>query len=291
MVLPIRQLNFLKEFWFDPCDAPLTVYARAFFPAFLVLLITWFTPDLSNILFNATKPTKALAKRRSGRKGKQGSKAFRPGSKWSRLNPFAFDQDEFLGKKIGATTNFNTRIIGGLEWRLWLVFGLLERINYQIFVINAVTDFFFNWMSIAEKSVFCMAQRAYILVREQTGGILLSLGGWNGVYCFTILKQRGIASGVNSVAIPEHRWITVSAGASFRASIPGQFPEVHVRLRDSTGHVINGETSYDPEGKATSHVSWRFRGPRIVYFEANTTHNAIYDATLSAHGIPAPGTA
>lgn len=290
MILPLRQLNYLKEFWFDPCDAPLVVYARAFIPAFLILLLTWYTPDLSNILFNATKPTKAIAKRRSGRKGKGGSKAFRPGSRWSRLNPAAFDIDEFIGKQIGATTNFQNRSIGGLEWRLWLVFGVLERIGYKIFVINAVTDFFFNWMSIAEQSEFCMAQRSYIVLREQQGGILLSLGGWNGVYCFTVLKQRGIASGVSSVAIPANQWITVSAGASFRPSIPGQIPQVKVRLRDSTGNIVEGEVTSDAEGNSTGNVEGRFRGPRIVYFEAETTHNARYDATLSAHGIPAPGT-
>lgn len=288
MILPLRQLNYLKEFWFDPCDAPFTVYARAFFPAALQALITWYTPDLTNILFNATRPVKALNKRRSGRKGVGGSKSGRPPRGRRVFNPLAFDQDEFIGKKIGATTNFQNRSIGGLEWRLWQIYGILERIGLWVLVINLVADFFYQWMSLAEKSEYCQAQRSYIVVRRRPLMFQFHTTGWLEMTAPIVEKQRGLISGTSSVQVPAGMWLNVSAGGTARPTSDRPI-RYDIRIIDSENNVFAQEgTSGSPNQSVETAVNAKIRGPRIIRIQHRVDWLAESEGSWTAFGTPSP---
>lgn len=288
MILPLKQLNYLREFWSDPCDAPLTIYAKAFFPAALTALITWFTPDITNILFNAAKPVKAIARRRSGSKFRSGSKGGRGRGKRSKLNPLNFDQDEFIGKRIGATTSFAGRTIGNAEFRLWMVYGVLERIGLWIMIINLTADFFYNWMTLAEKSEFCQAQRNLIVLRERVDLGSLSILGWYGFYCPILLKQRGLVAGYSSVSVPAGQWVTMSGGGSFEP-VEGEAITMEIRIQDGNGAIFaEGSTTGQPGEGGEVAVEARVRGPRLLTIQHRVSYPCRVTGAWSAHGIPSP---
>lgn len=280
-----QRLNFLKDFFIDPCDAPFTVYAESFAPAALKLIITWFTPDLKNILFNAAKPSKALGRRRSQRKGFNIGKAGRFGKPGVIRRTVGFDQDDWIGRKLQGVTTFGQRVIGNFEFRMWLVYGILERIGFYIFVADIVSDFLYNWFSLVEESRFCQAQRADVMVRERDTGHYAGIFGWIGVECFTILKQRGIISGSSSVIIPAGSTITVTGSSTFTQGVDLNY-RYEVRLVSSRRGVIDsnvGEISSNPSETLAVHA--KVTGPDLIRFQHRCPGGVgTFDATFAAFG-------
>lgn len=280
-----ERLNFIKDFFVDPCDAPWTLYAEAFGPAALEAAVTWYTPDLTNILFNAAKPTKALAKRRSQRKGKTIGKSGRFGKNGVLRRFVNFDQDDWIGKKIRGFTNFADRKISGREWALWVSYGLLERVAFWFFVIDLVTDFLFNWASLVEESKFCQARGALVVLREGSQKTVGAVGGWKPIMCEIILKQRNVSSGVSSVFVPDGARMKLVVSSTAQP-IDGKDKGYQLRIIDGFGTVF-AEASGTASTASPSPVTLKadLIGGRNYFIEQKVSEGFVYQiGEFSAFG-------
>lgn len=157
---PNQKINYIIDFLMDPCDAPLTVYLRMAWPAFVKLVIAYYALDLIQIFTGWIRPSKALkmyrgAPHRSGH-GKRGkSKTWlRRLGKWSSFDPW----DE-LGRRLPFGKDLGGRQVSPRVAGLWVLYGIEQRFAYYMFMYTLFEDFFYDWFSGVARTEYCAAQR------------------------------------------------------------------------------------------------------------------------------------
>lgn len=187
---PIEKINFIIKFLVDPCDAPLTVYARWAWPALLDLLLDYFTFQPDEIIIQSFRTRTAPLRQRSGRKGGRGSKASRSRFRKKLGQIVDFDPNEQLGKKLGKATKLAWRAKGPTS-ALWLLHGILQRLFFYLFLAELLTDFFYNWFSLMTAHGYCQAQGDDVLLAEGPTQLPLAIVEKNAIGMSSILKIRG----------------------------------------------------------------------------------------------------
>lgn len=215
----IDKINYIIEFLVDPCDAPLTVYARWALPAALDLMLDYLVFQPDEIIIQSFRTSTAPRRQRSGRKGGRGLKASR--SKFRRyLGRVAdFDPNEQLGKKLGRQTKLSAALRGPSA-ALWVFHGVLQRTLFFLFLAELAVDFFYNWFSLMTLHGYCDAQGKTVLL---TGGDTLVINPIvpeSPVNMPLIEKIRGAISWNGFGAAFTGKHATISIGGSFSPYIP-----------------------------------------------------------------------
>lgn len=194
------RINFVVDHWADPCDAPISIYIKTFWPAFLEALWYWWMLDIKNILTAYVRPSKAIGRSRGSRKGRaRGPKHKRRGGRigkqaaWRRAlgKIFGFDPNEFLGKNLfGARELSGRKVTGGIV-HLWLIEGVVERGLFWYSVVDVTTQFAYRWTSLIYQSEFCRRARYGVLLARGNNQIISNIVEWNTLLMPTVDKQRG----------------------------------------------------------------------------------------------------
>lgn len=185
------KINFIISYLCDPCDAPITVYATTFRPALLDFLVAYFQPDLSNIFVNLFRWSYVGRSIRTKRKGRHGRKSNNPKGPSVIGSILEFDIDEFLASKLSLFSKLEkTRATFGIA-TMWIVEGLVERLNFWLFMFEIILDLFYSWSSLMKKTVYCQAQGMNVLLAYGGPQELTGVFGWVGLLMPDIQKQRG----------------------------------------------------------------------------------------------------
>lgn len=200
----LERLNYIADFFFDPCDAPLTIYAETMLPALIEAAILWYAPVPDEIFTAWARPTKAMGRMRSGKKGRRGSKAGKWGKNSKLLKVINFDTNEFIGKRLPGAEKLGEASLRFGAFNLWRIFSFIQFFGLIWLVWEVVSGFFARWFSLLYETEYCRATTSAILDSYDNGYIISNIVGDNGFLALTIRKQRGpisvIPGGFSTIA-------------------------------------------------------------------------------------------
>lgn len=173
-----EQFNYILDFFFDPCDAPLSLYVDAFLEASLRAVITYYALDPMQIFTSYVRPGGPLKGARGGNHGSKGSRKAKPKTPmkfWKRMANF--DPSDWVGKNLPGQQEMSGRKIpGGAKW-LWHAFNAEQRVVYWFFVYEIVQRWFYEAFLMVNNSIYCQEQRRpMILARRAFQGNIPILG-------------------------------------------------------------------------------------------------------------------
>jgi len=185
------KINFIIAFWIDPCDAPLTVYAKTLWPAVVDFLWEYYQPDVSNVLVNLFRWRYIIPRVRTKKKGRGGQK--------NKKGPFgkligkvtSFDQDEWISRRISNWTALTGRKVSSKFVTLLIVEGVIERLNFWLFMFELFLDLFYKWSSLMKKTIYCQAAGDDVLLAEGPSQPTIGIFGWIALVMPHVRKQRG----------------------------------------------------------------------------------------------------
>lgn len=190
----VERLNYIIDFFFDPCDAPFTLYVETLLPALLEAAILWYSPVPDEIFTAWARPSRAMGRMRSARKGTRGSKAGRKGPRTRLGRIVNFDVNEFIGKRIPGAELLGTASLNRLTFNLWRIFGLTQLLGLIWLVWEVVTGFWVRWFSLLYETEYCR-ETVRVVADSQGGGYLIGdIVTDNAFLALQINKQRGPVS-------------------------------------------------------------------------------------------------
>lgn len=237
------RIQFTLQFLIDGCDAPITVWAETFWPAFTHLVLQWYEVDIKNIFTAYLRPGSFAIEGRSGRHWGGGSKKKRTGP-WATLWKYVgFDPSEWLGEHIWGYDEVRARPLPpGAAW-LWIFEGLIERFLWYCMVLDLVTEFTYRWSSLMVETKYCSMGSDAILLADCGPYPLLGIFGWDTQGAFHPQKMRHIdffnSFGVSGSAGPGH------AGGTATISMPDPAPDealIETRMRCTLGPSAGRES-------------------------------------------------
>lgn len=199
----LERLNYISSFFFDPCDAPFTLYVETMLPALLEAAILWYSPVPDEIFTAWARPSKAMGRRRSGRKGARGSKAGRWGKNNKLMRIVNFDTNEFIGKRLPGAELLGEATLNRGTMFLWRIFGYLQLLGLVWLIWEVVSGFFAKWFSLLYETEYCRATGVAVLDSYSTGYSISNIVENNGFLALNIQKQRGpisvVPGGVSTI--------------------------------------------------------------------------------------------
>ena len=255
------QVNYIKKFISNPCDAPWTVYIELFFPAFGKAILTLLAFGMDDVMRGYLRP-KGVRGPWHRRKGKKGKARFRG----------IPEIGEAIGSRLPGAEEVRGRSVSQGVRYMWLVDGVLQRILWYWLLIDVVVEGLYQWTSMINKTEFCTAQFANGFAYSGDGGAVLPIQGWEAVVYNTKEWQRGSATwNISAGNVPAGIY-QVAAGLKFanRGAGPtkvimGIFPTaIPVNPFDISEEIIvpaleEGEviTAAEIVGPATFTVQWK----------------------------------
>lgn len=204
-----EQINYIKKFVSNPCDAPWIVYIELFFPALGIALLHILTFGMDDILRGWIRPkgVKGPWHRRKGRKGK------------ARFRGIP-EIGEAIGSRLpGAEQARGRKVSQGVK-HMWAVDGVLQRILWYWLLVDVVVEGFYQWTSMINKTEFCKASFGNALSAHGGGGAVLAIQGWEGIVFANIDYLRGACTwNVATGSVPAGRY-QVGVGLKFTNTGP-----------------------------------------------------------------------
>jgi len=285
-----EKINFIIKAIFDPCDAPLTIWIETAKPALLEAFLTYYLLDMTQILTTYLRPSKAIARARFRRKGGMGSKAGRKGKKGIISRVIGIDPSDEIGKIIPGAEHVRGRRVTGGVIHLWVVFGVIERINYFWFLISIIIDFFYNWWSGLAKTIYCQLQSSAVLVTINEHLPQLGAAGWAATPLGDVMKIRGeIEVSFNNIALGAYPWnATITATVRNQWDTPAE-SGIRFQSGPSEGSAVLAETFVQlaPGAEASITLSYTGRGPAALSIRDRCTgaNTDLYDLTLIVQSL------
>ena len=240
--LPLRKINYVTKFWFNPCSAPFYVYVETALPALLELLISYNTFGTSDISRNSLGRSQVRWTRRLF-------------SGWRRYAPY---------RKIGGT---------GFLFR---ADGVVQRLLWWWLVADLTVDFLYNWTSLVNRTEWCTGNGIYQAV--QISGAFPCADAWSGVPINQVTqnKDNWARTAVN-VLVPGgtyHAILTVDAmfnsifnfGTDFQIRLVVTGPlwadtyesdKVQLKVGEKTPVTVTA--SFPASAAAGASVAWQWR--------------------------------
>lgn len=186
------RLPFIFRQFVDHCDAPLTVWAECFVPAFVNALISWYAVDMLQIFRTMWKPPIwGLLGRSHGhgsRNSKSRKKTFR-----SRLGKIiGFDVNDWIGKSLNPFTTEEAIMVLPGEVIFWSAIELIAVAAFYWSVIDIGTTFLYSWTSAVARTKYCAARDDAVLQASAPGYPLQGIFGWDVVGILDVVKMRNI---------------------------------------------------------------------------------------------------
>lgn len=187
------RLPFIWRQLVDPCDAPITVWVNAFWPALKNALITWYQVDLLQVVRTMFKPPTFGWVSRGGRHGSRGSRSRPRALKRTFKDVVSFDPNDWVGNKLSPFAD--EEMIMLLPGEVWFWSGI-ELVTIGLFafqIIDVSTAFAYEWTSGVAQSKYCQARDDAVLYASAPGYPLIGIFGWDAVGILDATKMRNIA--------------------------------------------------------------------------------------------------
>lgn len=284
----LQKWNYIKNFWFDPCDAPISVYITTLYPALIEALMTYYAVDLVQIFTGFVAPGSPLKGRRGGshRGPKQGLSSYEKAKKGQRngkggkrtfirrLRKYSgFDPYDWLGKKGGQFFGLPGReVTPGVQF-LWHVYGLEQRVAYFMMFAEITEQFFYKWLSGVAESRYCDAQyRPWCYCTSSSEANFGVLGVTPATIDQVVKARLTLWAAGNGIAVQGKGSACVFKG-KFRG--PDNVPTNKLRIVHQSGVTIDGPpmikngSTYTVSGTALEPGLWYFYtvGPSLYFID------------------------
>lgn len=250
-----EKVQFIWDFWSDPCDAPFSVYLKCLWPVWLKLIITWYAFDPLQFFTGFVSPFGGKKTKRGSPhgQGKQGKGAKRTWKKrWGGWT--GFDPSDWLGRKAQQPFGLNGRPVPAGVGTLWNVYGLQQRVVNYLFIYSLIEEGLYEWSLALAATEYCQAVQMPIAVGSA------SLGFGSGILEFwpismqTIEKERNGAFIAMNVGRPNAPWCNAVATGEIDISDPTQGPFT-VKMRTARGLEVSSGEIYYPGGSFSLSLS------------------------------------
>jgi len=205
------QVNYIKKFISNPCDAPWTVYLELFFPAFGKAILTILTFGMDDVMRGYFRPkgVRGPWHRRKGRKGK------------ARFRGIP-EIGEAVGSHLPGAESVRGRSVTHGVKHMWMVDGVLQRVLWYWLLVDVVVTGLFEWTSMINKTEFCTLGFPNALAAHGSGGSAIPIVGWGALTLPDIDYLRGATTwNVSTGSVPAGEY-QVAVGLKFTNIGPNQ---------------------------------------------------------------------
>lgn len=283
-----QRLNFVWKQLMDPCDAPITVWAWAFWPAFKHLVLAWYAIDIKQIVRTAVRPKfRAFSLRgRSHFGGREKGK--RPGGKGGKFNPLEFDPSGWIGDQLNPYDEWPGFGPAPGELWVWSIIDIFERVAYYWMVLDLGSEFLYEWASGVASSSYCHARDDAVLLATAPGYPLLGIFGWDAMGILNAVKMRHIAffNGFGAAADFGPGTVLATCHGENLDGFPGAYIEIRVRCLTGprAGYLNMLHQDVEPFGSADMAISVDFNGGEVWIGEIKVNGGwQIHNPTLHMH--------
>lgn len=147
----IDRVNYVVNFWEDPCDAPWTVYIETALPALGQAAITLVEPSPDDVLRAYVKPGGA---RSAGRFG-----GFLEEEEIAGSEPLLKDTSEMIGEAIPFKARWDNPVLAEDFKYFWIFDGVTQRLLWYWMMADLISQFLFDWTTLINKSEYCSIDR------------------------------------------------------------------------------------------------------------------------------------
>lgn len=180
----INKVNYVIDFWMDPCHAPFLVYLELAAAPAGDALLTWFSFGLDDVVRGYLRPSRALGSGIRTRRGKDKVKKTRwgrtvggIGDVWRATPGLGNDVGGWIGGNLPGANELKGRRIHDLTKFLWLLDDVAQRALFWLMVADVAVDFAYEWATALNESQFCKRDKNGSLYAHgpgtAAGGILL----------------------------------------------------------------------------------------------------------------------
>ncbi len=285
-----RKLNFIWKMIIDPCDAPLTVWAWTFWPAFGHLVLGILALDVKQMFRSYLKPQFRAGKARGLAHWHGGEKGKRKGGKGGRFRFPDFDYNDWLGKDLLGTNKYGGFAAFPGELEIWSIVDVFERLAFYFMVFDFGVGFFYEWASAVAQTKYCHARDDAVLLASAPGYPLLGIFGWDAVGILDAQKMRKVRFFNGFGASLEFGPGQAAISAVGRHTGGDPDPWIEIRIRCLTGPragYTTGERA-DVVGMGSAQVGAQcvINGDEVWIGEIRVNGSWFIDApTLNMHAV------
>lgn len=285
------QLDFIKTFIMDPCDAPWTAYALTMFGATVELFVKLWAWDYEQTYYDLLKEKYPGRRRRRDRKGLRGKKSTRLSRRLSWLRNILSDPSSQLGKDLGRALRIPPRPPSMVRGWLWAIYGILEAANFFFFLVDLVVGWFYRWMTLLWNSRYCQARDDCVIMKGETNWVGAAIFGETAVIVTNVIKIRGPISHSGSTVVLPPRYsgvVTCQLSARPEGNWPGQRITVRIRRMGATSPLDVYTLPLEPDVTTDISVAYEFNRPGTytATYELSVGFCRVSNSTLYAQGTP-----
>jgi len=159
------KVNYIIDFWVDPCHAPVIVYIQLLRDPLAHALLAWFSFGLSDVIRGYIRPSKALGGTSFNRRGKEKKPktkfrkfAGQVGGVAKTVPGIGDDVGNWIGKNLPGAQEVKGRFIGQGERLLWMIDDLGQRALLALLIADIATDFLYEWATLVAETEYCKRQ-------------------------------------------------------------------------------------------------------------------------------------
>jgi len=259
-----KKVNYVVDFVLDPCHAPILVYAELAIVPFGDLVLAWLTFGWDDVARGFFRPTKAMRRTRSFRRGKRPPGRGRVVGFLRKVPGIGDDVGNWVGKKIPGHSELAGRSISQGEKFLWITDGLVQRLLLWWLIIDILSDFFYEWATLIDASEFCLAQTDGTMYYDGPGIALSPHTDWGATGAPIEHWTEGpITWNVTSGFAFARRWTVISAyTAENRGPNPITWEQrIKVNYIGNPKFYYSGEVIIPPGGEVSTIVTGVIQGP------------------------------
>jgi hypothetical protein len=194
----IDKVNYVIDYFENPCDAPFLVYVETLLPAVLEAFVTLEEYDPNQIIRNFSRP-RGL---RSGRHGRLGRANGKRGFGIPDIN------DE-IADFFKESADFEKRTISNGVRHLYTVLDVLEKGLFYLLLADLATEFAYRFTSLIKRTEACTGKHRAAGNWDKTLSEPLPIIGWQG-------------PGIGTIGYQHPPYLTVSPGGAMISQFPMQ---------------------------------------------------------------------
>lgn len=280
------RLPFIWRQFVDPCDAPITVWLQAMWPALLHAIIAWYAIDLIQIFRTMWKPPLWGMRFRGSRHKAPSGPSKKKGFKKRFKDIITFDVNDWVGHALNPfETGEMIELLPGEIW-FWTGIDLIVIGAFYYSVIDITTEFLFEWTAAVAATRYCHARDDAVLLASAPGYELLGIFGWDPMGILDPVKMRNITffNGYGVAQEISHGMVGMAFGFKEEGStVPDPWIESRLtcltgpragsyqerRLASGTGASGTGGSTYDMGqgevwiGEIRCNGRWLIQNPQL----------------------------
>lgn len=158
-----KKFNYVLDVFMDTCDAPITAYFEAAYPALLRASLSYYCLDPVQIFTGYVRPVGPLKGTRGSGHGRGSSGQGKSKGFWGAFKKgFNFDPNDWVSKQMPFSEDMAGRQVPNGTFWWWSAYGQIERFQNFMFMYTLIEDIFYETAMGVAKTDYCENQRTAV---------------------------------------------------------------------------------------------------------------------------------